>query len=100
LGLGGFGSGLETNSGRKPPAFVVDLRGEVPFRVGGVQTSLFGRVLNLFDTRYYNGFVFGSTGSPYYGVLVDEETKEQDPTRYYPPRRIELGLTLAGGGFR
>ena len=98
VGVGGFGSGLEANSGRKPPAFLIDLRGERPWRMGKVGASFFGRVFNLLDTPYFNGFVFQSTGSPYYGLLVSEIPSSQDPLRLYAPRRIELGLTFMGGG--
>ena len=100
VGLGGFGSGLETNSGRKPVAMNVDVRADHGFRIGQVPMTVFGRVFNLFDARYFNGFVFGSSGSPYYGLLVDENIRQQDPTRFYAPRRVELGLTFAGGGSR
>ena len=100
VGLGGFGSGLETNSGRKPVAMNVDLRADRGLRLGQTPVTVFGRVFNLFDTRYFNGFVFGSSGSPYYGLLVDEVVRQQDPTRFYAPRRVEVGLTFAGGDAR
>jgi outer membrane receptor protein involved in Fe transport len=91
----GFLGSLETNSGRKPSTLVVDLRGDRKLTIGGLGTKGFARVFNLFDTRFDNGFVFASTGDPYYtsnpgsdrGTLLD-------PTRYYGPRRIEIGLTL------
>jgi hypothetical protein len=90
----GFGGSTETNSGRKPAAFSnVDLRAEKFVRVGSAWMSLFGRVFNLFDTRYFNTFVFNSTGSPYYSHGLDYTTLA-DPTRYFGPRRIELGITV------
>ncbi len=94
----GFGGGLETNSGRKPATFEVDLRGEkqLPSRLG--RAAAFLRVFNVFDTRFANGFVFGSTGSPYYSSdpATDKNTLA-NPSRYSGPRRIELGVTMQGG---
>ena len=54
---------------------------------------------NLFDQRFWNGTVFTDTGSPYYPrVLTYSEEKElATPTRYYGPRRIQLGIRWEGG---
>jgi hypothetical protein len=93
----GFSSGLETNSGRKPGGLLLDLRGERPFRVGVMGATLFGRVFNVFDSRYFNGFVFNSSGSPYYSRYPAADLVTlNDPTRFYPPRRIEIGIGLRG----
>jgi outer membrane receptor protein involved in Fe transport len=94
----GFNTGLEANSGRKPAGYVIDLRGEWRLhRVRGL--SFFGRVFNLTDTRYFNGPVFDTTGSPYYSLVpVTDAVALEDPTRFYPPRRIEVGLILGYGG--
>jgi outer membrane receptor protein involved in Fe transport len=100
--VSGFGGGLEANSGRKPNAVLVDLRAESALpRVRNV--NLFARVFNMFDTRIFNGFVFADTGSPDY--TLEPEVRRAtlaDPTRYYQPRRIEIGLSasgvLGGGG--
>jgi len=95
LGVGGFGYGLEKNSGRKPSSFLVDVRAEKGIGGFGLKANLFARVFNLFDERFFNGFVFSTTGSPYYSrglVLVE------DPLRYYPPRRIEVGIQLGNFG--
>jgi outer membrane receptor protein involved in Fe transport len=90
----GFGGSTETNSGRKPAALSnVDLRAEKFVKVGTASMSLFGRVFNVFDTRYFNTFVFNSTGSPYYSHRPDYVSLA-DPTRYFGPRRIELGITV------
>ncbi len=51
----GFGGGLDANSGRKPAGVVIDLRGEKYLKAGRVNVSLFGRVFNLLDTRFFNG---------------------------------------------
>jgi len=91
----GFGGALGENSGRKPTSFVVDLRAERYLGLSGLEMSLFGRVFNLFDTRYFNGAVFSSTGSPYYTRFsAQDEVALRDPTRFYPPRRIEIGFRL------
>jgi len=96
----GFNGGLEENSGRKPVVLTVDLRADhrMPFGSDGRQ-RIFLRVFNLFDTRFDNGFVFTSTGDPYYSRFPGSDLGTlEDPTRFYAPRRIELGLTLEGGG--
>ncbi len=95
----GFGTGSQTNSGRKPSSLVIDLRGERPLLIGGRSLSLFGRVFNLFDSRFLNsgtyGTVFSTSGSPYYSRFPEvDRVPLHDPTRFYPPRRIELGLTF------
>jgi outer membrane receptor protein involved in Fe transport len=94
----GFGNGLERNSARKPNGVLVDLRGERAFRIGRQRVSLFGRVFNLFDSRFFNGFVFTTTGSPYYSRFpVTDQVQLEDPTRFWAPRRVELGLILGAG---
>lgn len=91
----GFGGGLEANSGRKPAGVLVDLRASREVKLFGVGSSVFGRVFNLGDSRSFNGFVFSNSGSPYYSRFpVRDAATLADPTRYYGPRRIELGLTL------
>ena len=92
----GFGAGLERNSGTKPAAALVDLRAEKIFRFAGMSTSLFGRVFNLLDARFFgNGFIFSNTGSPDYTLNpVGDRTTLADPNRFYPPRRIEIGFTF------
>jgi outer membrane receptor protein involved in Fe transport len=93
----GFGAGQEANSGRKPMGMVVDLRGEYGLFHSRNAVTAFARVFNVFDTRYFNGPVFETTGSPYYSRFpTTDQLALTDPTRLYPPRRIELGLTLSG----
>lgn len=92
----GFGGGLEDNSGRKDPFFRVDMRAEKYFDVAGLKLSLYTRITNLFDSRFSNGFVFSDTGSPDYSLdPIGQEVTLANPARYNPPRRVELGLTLA-----
>jgi outer membrane receptor protein involved in Fe transport len=92
----GFGGGLEANSGRKPAAMVLDLRAERQFPVGGVSLGIVGRVFNALDTRFFNGSVFPSTGSPFYSRdIAADRIALGDPSRFYGPRRIELGVSFA-----
>ena len=96
-GTGGFENALETNSGRKPLATVFDIRGDAPFKLGRQPFSGFARVFNVFDSRYFNGFVFASTGSPYYSSPPGNDLPTLgDPTRFYGPRRFEIGVTTGG----
>lgn len=92
----GFGNGLDANSGRKPAGVLLDLRAEHPLGDGlGVSVHLFARIFNVFDTRYFNGAVFASTGSPYYSRFAEADRGQlANPTRFQPPRRIELGLRM------
>ncbi len=94
----GFGFGLETNSGRKPTGILVDLRAEKTLKFASqpsLGTSLFLRVFNLFDARYFNGPVYSSTGSPYYSRFpVADRNSLEDPTWFYSPRRIEVGVRM------
>jgi outer membrane receptor protein involved in Fe transport len=92
VSAGGFG--LESNSGRKPLSWVVDLRGESPLHLGGLSMRGFARVFNLFDTRFFNGTVFATSGNPYASSSPADRTALDDPTRFYPPRRIEFGVTM------
>jgi outer membrane receptor protein involved in Fe transport len=89
----------EDNSGRKPSALVIDMRAEKKIPAWGRgQASAFARVFNLLDTRFFNGFVFDSTGDPYYSRFPNQdEVALSDPTRLYSPRRFEMGLTIAMG---
>jgi hypothetical protein len=61
--------------------------------------ALFARIFNLTDTKFFNGPVFSSTGSPYYSRFPEADAVGlADPTRFYPPRRIELGVRLGAEG--
>lgn len=98
VSTGGFGNGLETNSGRKPSGVTMDLRAEKQLRFSGFDVSAFGRVLNVFDAKYFNGGVFASTGSPYYSRFPGPDAGSlSDPTRLFAPRRIEVGFTFNRG---
>jgi outer membrane receptor protein involved in Fe transport len=83
------------NSGLKPDGFLVDLRAEKSFAFAGWQWSVFTRVFNLFNARYFNGGVFSSTGSADYSANPEgDRTALLDPTRYLAPRRVELGFSV------
>jgi len=91
----GFGAAIEKNSGRKPNGLLVDLRAEKSFSLFGVGMSFFARVFNLFNASYFNGDVFASTGSPTYSTTpAKDRNRLADPTRFYPPRRYEVGITM------
>jgi len=91
----GFGALLERNSSAKPAWTTVDLRGEWYPPIGIEDCYVFLRVVNLFDSRYSNGFVFSTTGSPYYTLTAPADAVSLiNPARYAAPRRIELGIGL------
>ncbi len=94
-----FGFGATTNSGRKPAGLLVDVRAEKKLGKDGAG-GLFVRVFNLFDTQFFNGGVFPTTGSPYYSGTASESERQAlaNPTRFYPPRRLEVGLRWSWGG--
>jgi hypothetical protein len=94
-----FGLDQLANSARRPSGMLVDLRAEKEIRGLGSRLSVFGRVFNLFDARFFNGFVFESSGSPFYSRNpVADRVTLADPTRYFGPRRIELGISFGSGG--
>jgi outer membrane receptor protein involved in Fe transport len=91
----GFGGSVEPNSGRKPSSMILDVRAEKFFQLGGLNLSLFARVFNALDTKFFNGFVFSDTGSPEYSATPGiVRAQLENPTRFYPPRRVEIGLSL------
>ncbi len=92
----GFGGALETNSGRKKSYFRIDLRAQKYFSFKLFKLSAYVRILNLLDTRFANGFVFSDTGSPDYTLdPVGQRVTLADPHRYFPPRRVEVGITIS-----
>jgi len=89
------GGQLQTNSGRKPSSFITDLQFEKYFSVGPVRMRLFARIFNLFDANFSNGFVFPTTGSVDYSLNpTNDYIGLADPSRFYSPRRIEIGISL------
>jgi hypothetical protein len=49
----------------------------------------------VFDSRYGNGFVFSTTGSPYYSLTpATDRSTLADPSRFAAPRRIEIGFRV------
>jgi outer membrane receptor protein involved in Fe transport len=94
IGLG-LSNQIEPNSGRKQDVFLVDLRLEKYFTISNWQLSVFARVFNLFNTTFFNGFVFSNTGSPDYSLTpITDQNTLANPTRYYAPRRIEIGVSM------
>jgi len=93
-----FGFGSATNSGHKPSAILVDLRAEWILKEDG-RGGIFLRVFNLFDSRYFNGPVYATTGSPYYARFPSpaEQVSLANPTRLYQPRRLEFGVRWGWG---
>ena len=88
-----------TNSARKPVGLVCDVRAEHPLGFGGLPGVGFVRVFNAFDSRFFNGFVFASSGQVNYSRFpVPDAGSLADPTRFYAPRRIEVGFKLKTGG--
>lgn len=95
IGTTAFGADLETNSGSKDGFALVDLRAEKYFEIAGINLSVFARVFNLLNTRFANGFVFNSTGSPDYSLTPSANRVQlSNPSRYYEPRRIEFGISI------
>lgn len=91
----GYGSQIERNSGRKPSGFLTDLRVEKHLKLADWNVTLFARVFNLFNATYFNGSVFANTGSPDYSLTPETDRASlADPTRYYSPRRVEVGVSL------
>ena len=95
--VGGFGQGFQTNEGRKPFSWLMDFRGETYVRMFGMPTTAFLRIFNVFDTRFFNGFVFPTSGNVDSSSNPADVGVEEDPTRFYPPRRLEFGFNLRGG---
>jgi outer membrane receptor protein involved in Fe transport len=94
----GFGGSLGTNSGRKPTGVLVDVRAEKDLRLGPQGLNVFARVFNAFDTRFFNGFVFTNSGSAEYSRYPGADRVQlANPTRYYGPRRVEVGVSLGSG---
>ena len=78
----------------------MDLRAERAVPIAGRKSSIFLRVFNAFDSRFFNGAVFNSTGSPYYSRFpVTDQVALEDPTRFYPPRRLEIGIRFGSEGW-
>jgi outer membrane receptor protein involved in Fe transport len=91
----GFGAELETNSARKPSFVLVDIRAEKHLSIAGIDFNIFARIFNLFNTRTVNGFIFADTGSPFYSLNpVGNAALLTDPSRFYQPRRVEIGISF------
>jgi outer membrane receptor protein involved in Fe transport len=96
IGLPGFDASLGTNAGRKPSQFFLDLRAEYLVGLGTADLTAFARAFNVLDARFDNGFVFATTGSPFYTLAPGAQRDQlNDPSRFAAPRRIEVGVSLA-----
>ena len=90
-----YGGTTPRNSARKPSARLVDLRAEKSFKVAGLPGQVFARVFNVFDTRFFNGFVFANSGQvDYSSDPSHDQAKLAEATRFYQPRRVEIGVNL------
>jgi outer membrane receptor protein involved in Fe transport len=95
IGPASFTADLPTNSGRKPSYVLVDLRAEKFFNLGFTELSVFAQIYNLFNQDFVNGFVFAGTGSPDYSLTpVNDRAQLINPSRFYEPRRIEIGISF------
>ncbi len=96
IGPASFTSDLQTNSGRKSSYLIVDLRAEKFFNLDFMNFSIFARVHNLLNENTVNGFVFSGTGSPDYTLTPATNAAQlRDPSRFYEPRRIEVGISFS-----
>ncbi len=115
--IGSYGSGLPytedvrssqgvrfENGGIKPSTMNVDLRAEKNFTLGGVATTAFVYIYNVFDIKSELG-VSATTGrankdlnSRYASQIVGLNTLNQylnDPTSFSSPRQVQLGFSLS-----
>ncbi len=91
----GFGADLETNSGVKNSFALLDLRGEKFFDYDFINFSIFLRAFNVLGTNFVNGFVFNNTGSADYSLNpAASRATLSDPSRFYAPRRFEIGISF------
>lgn len=89
-----------TNSARKPLGLVCDARAERRVGLWGTPGSFFVRAFNVFDSRFFNGFVFPSSGRADYSRFSVDAGQMANPTRFHTPRRVEVGLALRAGAAR
>ncbi len=86
----------EQNNSRLPETIFVDLLVRKDFNIGDYYISVFADIRNLLNRDNVRS-VYSSTGSPdYSGALLSGETPDymQNPTNYYSPRTIYLGVNL------
>jgi outer membrane receptor for ferrienterochelin and colicin len=93
----GFNGEIEANSGTKQSSYTADVRVEKYYTLSGISFSVFTKISNLFGAHSVNGFVFSNTGSVDYSLnpFVSRGTLA-DPSRFYAPRRIEVGISMNG----
>ena len=107
--IGRYGSGLpytfnpararyvaERNNSRMPETIFVDLLIRKDFYISDYYISVFADIRNLLDRKNVRS-VYATTGSPTdSGSLLSGATPDydQDPTNYFSPRTIYLGINL------
>jgi len=86
----------DRNNSRLPATLVVDLLVRKDFPVGPVTLGIFADVRNLFNRKNVRA-VYAATGSPVESGSTLKNTTpdyEQDPTNFYAPRTIYLGVNI------
>ncbi len=86
----------ERNNSRMPETIFVDVLIRKDFYISNYYISIFADIRNLLDRKNVRS-VYGTTGSPSdSGSLLSGATPDydQDPTNYYSPRTIYLGVNL------
>ena len=87
----------DQNNSRLPANITIDLLVQKEFRIDPVRIALFADIRNLFDRKNVRS-VYGATGSPVVSgsdLLGSTPDYNQDPTNYFPPRTIYLGVTVS-----
>ncbi len=92
------GQDPQTNSLRRPPKSIVDLRFHKDLALAGLDYSIELMITNLFDTQNVEQ-VYSNTGRPDTGTNIQGQVKEgsdiaNNPLNYGPGRNIRLGLAL------
>jgi hypothetical protein len=83
----------DLNNSRKPATYTFDIEAEKKFLFGRYSVGAFCEVYNLFNRKNVRS-VYTFTGLPDESGEVESEEFEDDPTFYYPPRVIYLGLSF------
>jgi outer membrane receptor for ferrienterochelin and colicin len=82
------------NDGRLPWYKNVDVRLRKTWHTAGIDVSLLGEVLNLFDWRNVSFIAGGREGIQIFEATGDPRGPYQDPTAYTSPRVYRLGAEI------